>query len=152
MDLLFKNDKSCRLMVFGVKQESTFFILHSLMLCVCDSKTHQTHTFFFVFLRRFQVPTLCLEPSERTQFFMFGVSGYRLTRHSLTIRSIRGTIFLIMCMHGLKKFASIHVLFQNIFVRITLPSHNFDPPSLPNYGTVLWGRDIAHLFALRKIK
>jgi hypothetical protein len=30
-------------------------------------------------------------------------------------------------MHGLKKFASSHVFFQNIFVRITLPSHSFDP-------------------------
>jgi hypothetical protein len=33
------------------------------------SKTHQTHTFPRVRLAGFRGPTLCLEPSERTQFF-----------------------------------------------------------------------------------
>ena len=40
----------------------------TLTLCVCDSKTHQTHTFSCVCLLWFRGSTLCLEPSERTQF------------------------------------------------------------------------------------
>ena len=76
--------------------------------------TPNTH-FFTCFPRRFLGGTLCLEPSERIQFFIFGVSDYRLTKHSLTIRNIRGTIFLMMRMHGLKKFASIHASFHNLF-------------------------------------
>ena len=36
----------------------------------------QTHTFSRVFGERFRGPTLCLQPSERTQFLMIELSGY----------------------------------------------------------------------------
>ena len=61
---------------------------------------------------------LCPQPSERTQFLLFGVISYGLTKHSLTIRNIRGTIVLIKRMHGLKKFASIPDLSQNMFASL----------------------------------
>ncbi|MGB0786235.1 MAG: hypothetical protein ACPGRH_08780, partial [Alphaproteobacteria bacterium] len=62
--------------------------------------------------------TLCAQPSERTQLLLFGVISYGLTKHSLTIRNIRGTIVLIKRMHGLKKFASIPDLSQNMFASL----------------------------------
>ena len=43
---------------------------HKLTLCVWVSRTNQTHTFSRVFRDRFQGSTLCLQPNERTQFFM----------------------------------------------------------------------------------
>ena len=42
----------------------------TVSLCVCVSNTHQTHTFSRVCGERFRGRTLCLQPSERTQFFM----------------------------------------------------------------------------------
>ena len=41
-----------------------------LMLCVWDSKTHQTHTFCGVWVSWFLGSTLCLQPSETTQSFV----------------------------------------------------------------------------------
>ena len=46
---------------------------------MCDSKTYQTHTFSRVFRERFRGSTLCLEPSERTQFLdWLGLATRRL--------------------------------------------------------------------------
>ena len=51
----------------------------TLTLCVWDSKTHQTHTFCGVCGMSVWGPTLCPQPSERTQFFMgnrFTISSF----------------------------------------------------------------------------
>ena len=53
-----------------LRQFNNIEYFFQLTLCVCDSKTHQTHTFSRVWVLGFRGPTLCPQPSEGTQFFL----------------------------------------------------------------------------------
>jgi len=56
-------------------------------VCLDDTKTHQTHTFSDVFPRQFLSGTLCLEPSEGTQFLQIHRLVVDLPRYKYLIGS-----------------------------------------------------------------